>query len=808
MRHPPPRPSTHGFTLIEVLIGLGLLVALVAGVTVIFPRSTQLVRTSTLAAASNTQVTRSAEQVTQDIAAGQSILQQASQTRLDFLKIQKKLDFETPPGSRQAGLTTVTTTHTDFDGLVNQDVVLANTQGDYLVTKVVSSTPNGSKRTVTFQCPIYLPGNVAAYTFRPLSLAFAAATGESASSDATTLYRRTSSWTAADRALRDVRFAPVYGETNGTFSGTLAVPNGVSGGERLSGIRFVLTGTGEQPVSQASLAGLNLLAVKAWACNQAPGIPARNNGKLQVNVLLNGAKPTTPSGTPSVNVGGPGLTTTLNTFMVRVFENLAPGLYNVNASSFTYGADIYDASVTGSPATVGNGRDATVNVNYTVRKGTAVITVSGLPNGVTGPVTVGGQTFDLPNGTSRVDLQPGAYTVGAGSSAGMNPTVTPASITIRSGQDSAVSVVYASPKGMLNVRVSGLPWGTQGGIHVRGPENRDTTAGNSTASFSLTRGTYTVTADPVSGYVPTVSPGFVNLTSSATISVTYQAPPPPPASTGTLKIIVQGLPSSLQTTASWNGPTSGNQKAGNGTITLTNVPGGTYSVAGDSVGGYSAPSVSITVPSGGTANATLNFTAPPPSPPPVPPPPSPVGTLNIRVTGLFSGVNTTVMWSGPYSGSRSVSNGDMVLSDVPAGTYTVTGAAVSGYTSPAAVTVTIPAGGTGTVTLNYTSQTKLILHVDPSGPGKTTIKTQLTLNGVAYEYQFDQSGSASVTFYTSPGPWSLTASTTNRVRRGTTTIVYRLFTSQNEGTLQPSQTQDVYVWFEEEGDCTKSVGCD
>lgn len=806
MRQRPSRPFTDGFTLIEVLIGLGLLVALVAGVTVIFPRSTQLVRTSTLAAASNTQVTRSAEQVTQDIAAGQSILQQASQTRLDLLKIQRKLDFETPPGSRQAGLTTVTTTHTEFDGLVNQDVVLANTQGDYLVTKVVSSTPNGSKRTVTFQCPIYLPGNVAAYTFRPLSLAFAGATGESASSDTATLYRRTASWTPADRALRDVRFAPVYGETNGTFSGTLGVPNGVSGEKRLSGIRFVLTGTGEQPVSQASLAGLNLLAVKAWACNQAPGIPARNNGKLQVNVLLNGAKPTTPSGTPSVAVGGPGLTTALNTFMVRVFENLAPGLYNVNASSFTYGADIYDASVTGSPATVGNGRDATVNVNYTVRKGAAVITVSGLPNGVTGPVTVGGQTFDLPNGTSRVDLQPGIYTVVAGSSADMNPAVTPASITIRSGQDSAVSVVYAYPKGMLNVRVSGLPWGTQGGIHVRGPESRDTTAGNSTVSFSLVRGTYTVTADPVNGYTPTVTPAVTSLTSSATVSVTYQAPPPPPASTGTLRIIVQGLSNSLQTTASWNGLTSGNQKAGNGTLTLSNLPSGTYSVAGDPVGGYSAPAVSITVPAGGTANATLNFTAPPPTP--VPPPPSAVGTLNIRVTGLSSGGNTTVTWSGPYSGSRSISNGNMSLSGVPAGTYKVTGAAVAGYTLPAAVTVTIPAGGTGTANLNYMSQTRLRVSVPPNPKNGTSINATvaLTLNGVRNEYELT---TGTYEFAVEPGTWRYELLRASGVAAGgQNVIVYGLFPKTEEGTLQMGSTQVIGLYWEELGDCFKPASCD
>lgn len=712
MNHPPPR--TQGFTLIEILVGLGLLIALVAGVVMVLPRGTQAARASTLAAGSNQALTRTGEQLALDIASGQSIIQQASRSRLDLLKVQKKLTFEMPPGSRTAGISEVTTTHTEFDGLVGRDVILANTSGDYLVTRVQSSTPvSGGKRRVAFQCPIYLPGNVAAYTFRPLSLAFADATGESANSHATTLYRRTGAWSPVDSGLTDVRFAPVYGRSTGDFGTALATPAGRDGNQDLTAINYALTSTGERRVKTAGTATLRLLATTPWACGTGPGIPEHNNGKLQINVLLDGQRPTGAAGTPSVNAAGPGLTTSLNSFTVRAFENLAPGLYNVSASSFTYGGDTYDATVTGSPATVGNGRDATVNVNYTIRKGTAVVTVSGLPSGVTAPVSIGGpdpKSLNLANGTHRVDLKPGAYTASALSVMGMDPTVSPQSFTIRSGQDQAVNITYAYPNGDVQVRVSGLPGGSRGNIRIRGPSNQDLNLPNGTTTYSLPRGTYTVTADNISGYDANVSPATFTLEprGNQTVAVTY-AP-----TSGTLRVTVQGLPAGRTTALGWSGPQSGSQTSGNGTFDVT-VPAGTYTVTGSTVDGYSASPQTVNVPAGWIGSVTLNFNTPPTPTPPTPSPSPTVGRLTIIVQALPAGASTTASWSGPASGSRSIGNGSITIDNLPAGSYTVAGTAVSGYTAPS-VTVNVPAGGSATATLMFTAPvtsrtSTLVIHI-------------------------------------------------------------------------------------------------
>lgn len=711
MNHPPPR--TQGFTLIEILVGLGLLIALVAGVVTVLPRGTQAARASTLAAGSNQALTRTGEQLALDIASGQSIIQQATRSRLDLLKVQKKLAFEMPPGSRTAGVSEVTTTHTEFDGLVGRDVVLANTSGDYLVTRVQSSTAvSGGKRRVAFQCPIYLPGNVAAYTFRPLALAFADATGESASSHATSLYRRTGAWSPVDSGLTDVRFAPVYGRSTGDFGTTLATPAGRDGSQDLTAINYALTSTGERRVKTAGTATLRLLATTPWACGTGPGLPARNNGKLQINVLLDGQRPSGAAGTPSVDALGPGLTTSLNTFAVRAFENLAPGLYNVSASSFTYGGDTYDATVTGSPATVGNGRDATVNVNYTIRKGTAVVTVSGLPNGVTAPVTIGGpdpKSLNLPNGTHRVDLKPGAYTASAISVSGMDPTVTPNSFTVRSGQDQAVNITYAYPNGDVQVRVSGLPTGGRGNIRIRGPSDQDLNLANGTTTYSLPRGTYTVTADNISGYDASVSPGsfVLNPRGNQTVAVTYSP------TTGTLRVNVSGLPSGRSTAVAWSGPESGSRSSGNGIFTLT-LPAGSYTLNASTVDGYNASPVSVFVPAGSVADANLSFNAPPPPP---------TGTIRVVVQGLPSGASTTANWTGAMTGSRGSGNGTFTLTNMTPGTYTFSGTPVSGY-SASPVSITLNAYDTVELGLTFAAAPT------PPAPSPTTGNLTITVQGL------------------------------------------------------------------------------
>lgn len=721
MYHPPPRTSHRsGFTLIELLVGLGLLLVLVAGITTILPRGTQVARTSTLAAGSNQTLTRTGEQLALEISSGQTILQQASATRLDMLKVTNRLPLD---GSRPAGAQEVTA-GAGFDALVGSDVILATTQGDYMLARVESSTAvTGGKRRVRFDCGIYLPGNVAAYPYKSVSLAFASATGESANSHATSLYRRVSSWAPVDSGLTDVRFAPVYsdasGRANGDFGAALAAPLARQGNRDLTGINYALTSTGERRVNTAGTASVRLLGTTPWACGAAPGMPARNNGKLQVNVLLDGQRPTGPAGVPAVASSGPGFSTTLNTWAVRAFENLPAGLYNVTASSFGYMGSTYDATVTGSPASIGNGRDATININYTIRRGTAVVTITGLPGSTTAPVTFTGaetKTVDLPVGVHRVDLKPGTYTVSAPGVGGMNATVSPTSLTINSGIDRSVSIAYAYPNGDLQVRVAGLPAGVQGGIHLRGLSNRDVNLANGTAMFSLPSGTYTITADPVPGYTAAVSPGSLTLAprGSAAVTVTYTP------ITGTIRVTVQGLPAGMTTTLNWTGPETGTRATGSGVITLSGLTPGTYTFSGAMTAGYTSSPKAVTLAAAATVDVDITFVAPPP----------PTGTLQIAVKGLPAGVSTTASWTGASSGSRVVGNGTITLSGVPAGAYTVNGTGVGTYSAPA-VTVNVPANGSALASLDFATApgfVEVTVKGLPAGQA-TTVSWTGTANG-------------------------------------------------------------------------------
>ena len=127
--------------------------------------------------------------------------------------------------------------------------------------------------------------------------------------------------------------------------------------------------------------------------------------------------------------------------------------------------------------------------------------------------------------------------------------------------------------------------------------------------------------------------------------------------------------------------------SGSGTTwTRTDAPAGAYTITFGAVSGYTAPAAQTqTLTAGGTIAFTGTYSA--------------VTTGTIQVTTNLSAATFTLSGPATYSGSGT----SWTKTNAPAGAYTITFGAVSGYTTPAAQTKTLSAGGTITFTGTYAS---------------------------------------------------------------------------------------------------------
>lgn len=249
-----------------------------------------------------------------------------------------------------------------------------------------------------------------------------------------------------------------------------------------------------------------------------PPVQTAATGGLQVTV----------SGLPAgvnaqVTVTGPnGYTGTVTT--TTTLNNLALGSYTIGASAVTSGIATYNATVTGSPATVTAGTVAQSSVTYTVVSGNLQINVSGLGT-INANITVNG-----PNGYTRVvtgtvtlaSLTPGTYTVAAnnvpGTSYTYGGTVTGSPATVSSSSTAAVGVNYAPISGALAITITGLPTGTNANLLVTGPGGYSQQVTASGTLTNLVPGTYTVSVNPARVAGTMVDQVFSGTGSSAAVS--------------------------------------------------------------------------------------------------------------------------------------------------------------------------------------------------------------------------------------------------------------------------------------------------
>lgn len=329
-----------------------------------------------------------------------------------------------------------------------------------------------------------------------------------------------------------------------------------------------------------------------------------------------------PAGTnASVSVSGPG-GYSANLAASATLAGLEPGTYVVSASPVSSAMASYAPAPSSQqvdvPATniaVGAG------VAYSLSTGSLAVTISGLPTGVSGDVTItgpGGYADHLSASGTLSKLTPGTYVLaGARVDAGSDfylPASASQSVTVvATVTPSSASVAYQLASAKLSIAVSGLPGGVPATIVVSGPDGYSTSATTSTDLTGLTPGTYVVTASSVTSgsttFAPQASSQSVALTASTlptTVSVAYQEV------RASLAVTIGGLPGGVSAAVTVTGPGgfSANLTASQ---TLNGLAAGTYGISASNVssGGStyipSPTTQNVSVTAGGSASAAVAY---------------------------------------------------------------------------------------------------------------------------------------------------------------------------------------------------------
>ena len=203
-----------------------------------------------------------------------------------------------------------------------------------------------------------------------------------------------------------------------------------------------------------------LLAAALLACGGGGGNPSGPvTGALAVAV--NGL----PTGaSAAVSVTGPGgFARTLTGS--QTISNLAPGGYSLSAATVTFSGSAYAPTPASQSITVNEGDTPTsASVTYEAVVTGLTVTVSGLPSGTAGDVTVtgpGGFAQNITATQSFSNLTPGTYTIAAnsvspsGTDYSPNPPSQSAAVTTGAVATATVSYSVVVP-GALNLHIDGM----------------------------------------------------------------------------------------------------------------------------------------------------------------------------------------------------------------------------------------------------------------------------------------------------------------------------------------------------------------
>jgi small-conductance mechanosensitive channel len=411
---------------------------------------------------------------------------------------------------------------------------------------------------------------------------------------------------------------------------------------------------------------------------------------------------------PSVNVTGPGgFARTLND--AAVLDGLAAGTYRITASRVVGGDAAFDPTPSSLDVNVTTGQRRSESIVYALATGSLAVSVSGLPAGVNGNVTVTGPagfTRTITQSTTLSMLAPGTYTIAAATvsttSGTLTPTPTSRSVIVTASPTPVSALVsYATTLGAMNLTLSGLPASVANAVTLVGPGGATVSRSQSGIVTGLAAGVWEVRGNTVTvnGERYTGAPATQSVTVSA--SDTVNATVGFTRVTARLTITVAGLPAGLPGDVTVTGPSGFTRTVGS-TQTIIGLEPGTYTIASDPVTQGSTqylPSVTseqVTLTAGSSTSRTVTYTGN-------------TTALSVAISGLPAGTGAAVTVTGPGGFSSSLSASGTLV-DLAAGTYTVAAANVTGggYTwgaTPASQALALTAGQSRTATLVYAAVT-------------------------------------------------------------------------------------------------------
>ena len=268
----------------------------------------------------------------------------------------------------------------------------------------------------------------------------------------------------------------------------------------------------------------------------------------------------------------------------------------------------------------------------------------------------------------------------------------------------------SGPKtGSLLVTITGVPSGPAA-VTVSGPNSYSHSLTATATLSDLAPGTYTVSATPVVVSSATYTPGgpaSVDIQASSTpvqVTVAYAL------TSGALTVTVTGLPGGVNAAVVVTGPSSYSQNV-TATTTLTDLAPGSYTVTantaanGSTTYGGTPVTQNVNVPVSVTpATASVAYSVM-------------TGSLGVTIGGLPGGLNPSVLVTGPFSYSHSITaSGTTNLTALPLGLYTIAASNVSNGTtyapSPATQQKTIASGALSQTASVAYAATGLDLTID------------------------------------------------------------------------------------------------
>lgn len=524
-----------------------------------------------------------------------------------------------------------TRTVTVTASLVAQAAAVAYTSQAGSLTLTVAGLPSGASGDMTLTGPnsysraltattslTGLPAGSYSLTVRNVRTSAGTYVGSPTSAAVTITANGSASQTVTYAALPAVVKVPVTGVPSGAQAAiTLTSPSGgtssvtatttntsaATGRWRLAAASITSGGHGYAPspasYDQTVLAGDTLNFPVAYA-------------------LATGAIATSVSGLPngvnaSLTITGPNSFSQTVT-ATQTITGLVPGTYTVTAAAVTSGGVSYAPTPATRTVTVTASLTAqAAAVSYASQAGSFALTVSGLPSGASGDVTLTGPSSyskALTATTTLTGLAAGSYTLtvrnvrtSAGTYAGTPLTQ---AVTITAGGTASQTVTYAALPAVVKVPVSGVPSGAQSAITLTAPSGSTSSVTATTTNTSAATGRWRLSAASITSGGHTYAPSPASYDQTVLAGDTLDFPVSYALATGAIAVTASGLPSGANAAITVTGPSS-YSKAVTATQTLTGLVPGSYTVTAASV--TSSGTTYAASPATRTVTVTASLTA-------------------------------------------------------------------------------------------------------------------------------------------------------------------------------------------------------